>query len=169
MKKNIKIISLIMVICILFNGCIEAPPSNNLTITEQVTTTQTQEDDVVVSKETLILAKETIQDTKEGENLETNEIIINPEERSLEPDGMVEMENISYDGTNSGKGLKLLGKYQGLTYYSQADSRWENIPYTSCHDKSQTIKSSGCGPTSAAMIVSSSKGAIIPPTMAKLF
>ncbi len=46
---------------------------------------------------------------------------------------------------------------------------WANTPYTSSNNKTQTIKSSGCGPTSAAMVVSSSKGTILPTTMAKLF
>ena len=169
MKNFCRIISLIVVICILLCGCKVSPQDNNLTTTEQITTTQIQEDDVIVSRETLELAKDTIEDSKEGENLESNEVILSWEEDSLEPDGIVRDENLSFNGTNSSNGLKLLGKYQGLTYYSQADSRWASIPYTSCNDKSQTIKSSGCGPTSAAIVISSSKGAIIPPTTAKLF
>ena len=87
----------------------------------------------------------------------------------IEQDAVVEQENISYDGTNTGKCTALLGACTGLTYYNQADSRWANTSYTSSKNKTQTIKSSGCGPTSAAMVVSSSKGAILPKTMAKLF
>jgi hypothetical protein len=90
------------------------------------------------------------------------------DEGALEADAIVEQENISYDGTNTGNGLSLLGSYQGLTYYSQADSRWANTLYTSTNNKTQTMKSSACGPTSTAMIVSSSKGAILPTTLAKL-
>ena len=41
--------------------------------------------------------------------------------------------------------------------------------YTSVGNPTQTMKSSACGPTSAAIIVSSSKGAILPTTMARLF
>lgn len=37
--------------------------------------------------------------------------------------------------------------------YEQTDSRWRNIPYTARNDKSQTIGTSGCGPTCAAMVV----------------
>lgn len=62
-----------------------------------------------------------------------------------------------------------LGDYAGLTYYSQVDSRWKNHSYTSIGDNSQTIGSSGCGPTSAAMIVSSIKGTITPDVLGDLF
>lgn len=78
-------------------------------------------------------------------------------------------ENISYDGDRAQSWNVELGEYKGLTYYSQIDSRWKNILYTSIGNTSQTIGSSGCGPTSAAMVVSSIKGAITPDTMANLF
>ena len=126
-------------------------------------------------------AKEIILDTKnatlDGENISTEEIIESTEaeeteiidEGAIEPDAQKDQENISYDGDITGNGLNLLGAYQGPTYYSQADSRWASIPYTSIGDSSQTMKSSACGPTSAAMVVSSSKGAILPTAMADLF
>lgn len=38
-------------------------------------------------------------------------------------------------------------------YYLQGDSRWGKIMYSNHNDKSQTIGSSGCGPTSGAMWV----------------
>lgn len=41
--------------------------------------------------------------------------------------------------------------------------------YSSIENKSQTIGSSGCGPTSSAMVVSSIKGNITPDTMAELY
>lgn len=41
--------------------------------------------------------------------------------------------------------------------------------YSSVRNTSQTIGSSGCGPTSAAMIVTATKGAITPDIMADLF
>ena len=136
--------------------------------------------EIVVSEET----KAEVSDTKDaidnGGKVETTEIVKatiaeekevtdeGADESLLEPDALVEQENISYDGDNAGKGLSLLGKWQGLTYYSQADSRWASKLYTSTSNKSQTMKSSACGPTSAAMIVSSAKGAILPTTMASL-
>ena len=55
-------------------------------------------------------------------------------------------------------------------YFSQYDSRWANEPYTSTNNSSQTIRSSGCGPTSAAMLVSSlTNNIVLPNTMAKDF
>jgi len=54
-------------------------------------------------------------------------------------------------------------------YYSQTDSRWKNHPYTAIGKASQTIGSSGCGPTCSAMIVSSIKGTIYPDEMGDLY
>lgn len=54
-------------------------------------------------------------------------------------------------------------------YYNQADNRWANKIYSSTGNTSQTIKSSGCGPTSAAMVVSSLKEIVFPDKMAELF
>lgn len=62
-----------------------------------------------------------------------------------------------------------MGQYTGLTYYSQIDTRWKNKMYSSVGNSSQTIGTSGCGPTSAAMVVSSIKGTINPSQMADLF
>ena len=134
-------------------------------------------DKVEITNEIKDAVKETIEATLKEEIVETTEIIeSSPEEEAeifdegmLEVDGVVDQENISYNGDLEGDGLHLLGAYQGQTYYSQADSRWANKLYTSTNNKTQTMKSSACGPTSAAMVVSSSKGAILPPTMADLF
>jgi len=132
--------------------------------------------DVIVSEETKSEAEDTIDVTEKGVEVATVETIESSkkeettlEEEFLELDAQVEQENIAYNGDITGDGLKLLGKCQGLTYYSQADSRWASKLYTSTNNKTQTMKSSACGPTSASMIVSSSKGAILPTTMAKLF
>lgn len=133
--------------------------------------------EVTVTEETKELVIDTKNATKDGENISSEETIesnISEEqtvydEGALEKDAQVDQENISYDGDITGNGQALLGAYQGPTYYSQADSRWASIPYTSVGDSSQTMKSSACGPTSASMVVSSSKGAILPTTMANLF
>lgn len=130
----------------------------------------------IVTNETQNIVDETIESTLDGEDVSTTEIIESSEEEefevtdegALEEDAVIEQENISYDGTNTGNGLSLLGAYQGLTYFSQADERWASIMFSSIGDSSQTMRSSACGPTSAAMIVSSSKGAILPTTMANL-
>lgn len=54
-------------------------------------------------------------------------------------------------------------------YYSQIDSRWKNHPYTITGSRSQTIGTSGCGPTSAAMCVSTIKGVVYPNQMGDLY
>lgn len=132
--------------------------------------------EVIISNETQEIVEDTIESVEKGEDISTTEVIESSEqeeinitdEGALETDAVIEQENISYDGDNTGDGLSLLGAYQGLTYYSQADSRWANVMFSSIGDSSQTMKSSACGPTSAAIIVSSSKGAILPTTMANL-
>jgi hypothetical protein len=55
----------------------------------------------------------------------------------------------------------------GKVYYNQADSRWANYPYPADADgyRDKTVKTSGCGPTCAAMVISSCKEAIQPDTM----
>ena len=141
-----------------------------------------EETEVIVSEEAEEIVRDTIQATLEGEDLSTTEVIESTEEEEdtleiedveideseIETDAQVEQENIAWEGTTTGDGLNLLGTYTGLTYYSQKDSRWFNIMFSSVSDESQTIGSSGCGPTSAAMVVSSSKGTILPTTMATL-
>ena len=54
-------------------------------------------------------------------------------------------------------------------YFSQADSRWANYPYTSKAHPNATIKTSGCGPTSGAMVVSSLVRTAYPNEIAQLF
>lgn len=50
---------------------------------------------------------------------------------------------VTGDGTNSKQPVN----------YKQYDSRWKKVPYTSTGSSSQTIGSSGCGPTSMADII----------------
>ncbi|MFD1953749.1 C39 family peptidase [Paenibacillus thailandensis] len=54
-----------------------------------------------------------------------------------------------------------------LVYYSQEDPRWKNILYSIRNDKTQTIGTSACGPTCAAMAISSLTGKeLLPPAAA---
>ncbi|MFD1954311.1 C39 family peptidase [Paenibacillus thailandensis] len=54
-----------------------------------------------------------------------------------------------------------------IVYYSQEDSRWRNILYSIRNDKTQTIGTSACGPTCAAMAISSLTGKeLLPPAAA---
>lgn len=172
-----------LIVCALLFGAFdiikvnEPEPETSTTAQVEPTTESTTAADVYLSDEVMELASDTVEAVADGEDVASEEIIEAKEadeeslevEAALEPDADIEQENISYDGAFTGKGAPLLGECQGLTYYSQADSRWANIIYTAYGDKSQTIKNSGCGPTSAAMVVSSSKGAILPSTMAQLF
>lgn len=186
MKKFNKIIysfiCSLLVVIMMFSGCTTAPITDTTTTNPTETTTETHitpesEQEIIVSDEVEELAQDTIEDVASGEDIATDEIIEGTyadekeivDEGVLETDATVDQENISYDGVNSGKGTSLLGDCTGITYFSQADSRWGSIMYSNHGDKNQTIKSSGCGPTSAAMIISSSKGVITPPTIAKLF
>ncbi len=52
---------------------------------------------------------------------------------------------------------------KGTIDYKQFDSRWASLPFTSCGDKSQTYKSSACGPTSAADVVWSLRDSSVTP------
>lgn len=190
MKRNLKrVICTLLSVLLIFGmlaGC-----SNDVTVSVDETTTQAVTEDnsatatdinvgsteyVTISDEVQEMAEDTKEAVASEQDIATDELAPVPDdeadivdEGAIEPDAQVEQENISYDGINTGNGLSLLGKCTGLTYYSQADSRWANLPYTSTNNKSQTMKSSACGPTCAAMVVSSSKGAILPTTMAQLF
>ena len=90
------------------------------------------------------------------------------EVQETESEGFEEQGIIAYNGSEKTPNIQL-GEYAGLTYYSQIDSRWKNLMYSSIGNTSQTIGTSGCGPTSTAMVVSSIKGNITPDQMANLY
>ncbi len=118
---------------------------------------------------------ETILNIIEDSNLSTTELpeLEEADEQILEvqeteAELFQEQGEIAYNGSDKAP-VVTLGEYAGLTYYSQVDSRWKNTMYSNHNDYAQTIGSSGCGPTSAAMVVSSIKGTITPDTMARLY
>lgn len=90
------------------------------------------------------------------------------DEQSLEVESFEEQGPIAYKGDEKHQNINL-GNYIGLTYYSQIDSRWASHPYTSINKPSQTIGTSGCGPTCASMVVTATRGTITPPEMGDLF
>ena len=112
---------------------------------------------------------------EEVKQLPSTEIIEQTERQENEQEQEVESEafelqgEIAYEGDKARNWNIELGDYKGLTYYSQIDSRWSNKMYSSVEDKSQTIGTSGCGPTSASMIVTACKGTITPDMMSDLF
>ncbi len=90
-------------------------------------------------------------------------------EQEVEDEGFELQGKIAYEGDRANTWNVELGDYIGLTYYNQTDSRWSNHMYSSVGDSSQTISTSGCGPTSAAMVVTAIRGAITPDEMGDLF
>lgn len=102
------------------------------------------------------------------EKTTADEKVAGDEQATTETEGFEEQGEIAYNGTSEYPSITL-GNYQGLTYYSQIDNRWSSHPYTSTGNLSQTIGSSGCGPTSASMVVTATKGTILPPDMGDLF
>lgn len=103
---------------------------------------------------------EIVEQTEEQENAQEQEV----EDESFELQG-----EIAYEGDRAVSWDVEIGDYKGLTYYSQIDSRWKDKMYSSVGNSSQTIGTSGCGPTSAAMVVTACKGTITPDQMADLF
>lgn len=90
------------------------------------------------------------------------------QETDIENQGFERQGEVAYNGSDKTPKINV-GEYKGLTYYSQVDSKWKNYKYSAINDKSQTIGTSGCGPTAAAMVVSSIRGTITPPEMGDLF
>lgn len=91
------------------------------------------------------------------------------QEQEVENEGFELQGEIAYEGDKAVSWDVELGDYIGLTYYSQIDNRWANKMYSSIKDPTQTIGTSGCGPTCASMIVTATKGAITPDIMSDLF
>ena len=90
------------------------------------------------------------------------------EVQEVESEGFEEQGLVAYEGSEKTPNVQV-GEYAGLTYYSQLDNRWKNQMYSSVGNSTQTIGTSGCGPTSSAMVVSSIKGNITPNEMANLY
>lgn len=118
--------------------------------------------------ETVVNIVDSVSTTEIPQLSEEDEQVLEVQESDLENDAFEQKSDIAYNGSDKTPNVSV-GDYTGLTYYSQADSRWASHQYSSIGDKSQTIESSGCGPTAAAMIVSSIKGTITPPEMGDLY
>lgn len=154
-KKNLIIILYITILCILFFGVIYVSTLNN--------------DEVVESQN--LIENITLENPSTVEipnlSIEDEEAL---EEQLIENEGFELQGEIAYEtGEYINDESISLGEYKGLVYYSQVDNRWKDKLYTSVGNKSQTIGSSGCGPTAAAMVVSAIKGTILPDKMAEIF
>lgn len=89
-------------------------------------------------------------------------------EQEVESEGFELQGEIAYEGDRARTWNVELGDYKGLTYYSQIDGRWSGKMYSSVGNRSQTIGTSGCGPTSAAMVVTACRGSIDPRKNAEI-
>lgn len=163
-KRNIVLI--IVSICIAVLGGFGFYKANENSTTEEIINNAVNEvKDYITTYE---MTEEEI------EELPTTEIV----EKSVEEEKTVEQEvenedfklqgDIAYNGTVEYPKVDI-GSYKGLTYYSQIDSRWSDKMYSSIDNSNQTIGTSGCGPTSAAMIVTACKGTMTPDEMSDLF
>lgn len=153
MKKIILIILLVLVILI---GLCFGPSLFNKNKPEEENITQ----------------PEVIDENEVIENIPTNEIFnaTDVDENTLEKEGFEEgPEFISSSKEDDEEKFVVGAKQSQPVYYSQIDSRWRNHLYTITGNLNQTIGTSGCGPTSAAMIVTTIKGTIIPSDMGDLF
>lgn len=130
-------------------------------VVEQIT-------DTVTDIATYEMTQEEIESLPSTEIQEQSEEQENAQEQEVEGEDFKLQGEVAYNGTTEYPNISL-GNYSGLTYYSQIDSRWSSKMYSSTENLNQTIGTSGCGPTSAAMIVTAIKGSITPPEMADLF
>ncbi len=162
-KKVVTIISVIMMVLLLF-VVFKFSDDKDLQkqVVEQITNT-------VTDMATYEMTDEEIKELPSTEIIEQTEEQEKTQEQEVEDEGFELQGEIAYEGDRARNWNVELGDYKGLTYYSQIDSRWANKMYSSVGDRSQTIGTSGCGPTSASMIVTACKGAITPDTMSDLF
>lgn len=154
MKLNKKIIAILVILVSISLGlfyCSITKQNQDKNSSKSNVVTYNMTDNDIKSLPTDIIENKTVEDEQTLENDATE----------------VENNNISYDG-DSYFNISL-GDYAGLTYYSQLDSRWGKQNYTSSGNSSQTIASSGCGPTSSAMLITAERGTITPDYMSQLF
>lgn len=165
-KRNIVLIVIAIFIGILSGfGFYNANKDNS---TEEIVSSAVNEIKDYIT--TYNMSQEEIEELPSTEITEQTE----SEEQEVSAEQEVESEEfelqgeIAYEGSSEYPNISL-GNYVGLTYYNQTDSRWKYHQYSSIGDGSQTIGTSGCGPTSAAIVVTAIKGTITPPEMGDLF
>lgn len=170
MDKNKKKIILISISCILaIAGCLCGIFIQNEELNDSIDTIQNVINNEIENIDTYEMTENEVQELPSTEIIEKNEVDEQKLEQEVEDESFELQGDIAYEGDRARSWNVILGDYKGLTYYSQLDSRWKNKMYSSTGNRNQTIGLSGCGPTSAAMIVTACKGAITPDTMADLF
>lgn len=163
MRKKILIAISILLMII---GCFCKMYFDNQELNNSISTIQNIVNNEIEKYE---MSEEEISELSSTEIIEQSVEDESNQEQEVENEAFEIQGNIAYEGDRARSWNVELGDYKGLTYYSQIDSRWKNKMYSSTNNYSQTIGSSGCGPTSAAMIVTACKGAITPDKMSDLF
>lgn len=163
MKKKILIVVAFLLMII---GCFCGMYFDNQELNNSISTIQNIVNNEIEKYE---MSEEEISELSSTEIVEQSVEDEKNQEQEVESESFQLQGNIAYEGDRARSWDVELGDYKGLTYYSQIDSRWKNKMYSSTNNYSQTIGSSGCGPTSASMIVTACKGAITPDKMSDLF
>lgn len=167
MKKYRKSLIIVIILgCLLILKCLAGIVIKNENLNNSIDEMQNVINNEIQFYE---MTEEEIIELKTAEIIEQNEIDEQNLEQEVEDEGFELQGDIAYEGDKARSWNVTLGNYKGLTYYSQIDNRWRNKRYSSTGNASQTIGSSGCGPTSASMIVTACKGAITPDVMSDLF
>lgn len=167
MKKYKKSLIIVIILgCLLILKCLAGIVIKNENLNNSIDEMQNVINNEIQFYE---MTEEEIIELKTAEIIEQNEIDEQNLEQEVEDEGFELQGDIAYEGDKARSWNVTLGNYKGLTYYSQIDNRWRNKRYSSTENASQTIGSSGCGPTSASMIVTACKGAITPDVMSDLF
>ena len=167
MKKYKKSLIIVIILgCLLILKCLAGIVIKNENLNNSIDEMQNVINNEIQFYE---MTEEEIIELKTAEIIEQNEIDEQNLEQEVEDEGFELQGDIAYEGDKARSWNVTLGYYKGLTYYSQIDNRWRNKRYSSTGNASQTIGSSGCGPTSASMIVTACKGAITPDVMSDLF
>ena len=168
-KKKIKLItSIVSAITIILGVVFAFQENGNIDKNEVEKAVDIVTDAIVTYNMTNEEVKE-LPTTKIEAQTEAEEKKVGEEQSTTETEGFELQGEIAYEGDRSVSWNAKIGDYKGLTYYSQLDSRWKNKLYTSTGKKTQTIGSSGCGPTSAAMVITTIRGSITPDKVADLF
>lgn len=172
--KKIKVISIVSLILVLITFIIllQMNLQNKKTENSKQNKISELENKIKINEnkiselENSIISEENESSTEIPDLSETDEQAL--EFQETESEQFEEQGLVAYEGAEKTPNIQL-GEYAGLTYYSQLDSRWRSKMYSSVGNSSQTIGTSGCGPASAAMVVSSIKGNITPDQMAELY
>ena len=123
MKRNKAIMSVIMsllLIISIFCGCNNSNIKSTTEPTETTTVEQTTEPEVTISADVKSEAEKTKDEVENGKDIGTDEpIIAKPKDENsvvdeslIEQDAVIEQEDISYDGTNTGTGKALRCLYR---------------------------------------------------------